>query len=142
MSNSLLFEIVNAIVLPMWLLLVIIPDHRITKFFIRLPVTPLLLAATYVVVVIPGLQDADYMDFTTLAGLITLFSTEEAVLAGWIHYLCFDLAVGMWLVVQNRQVGLSKWLMLPVLLFTFMMGPAGFMLFFMLDFISAARSKE
>jgi hypothetical protein len=129
MDNQTIFKLVNVVVLPMWLLLIAFPSSRLTGFLIKLPVIPLLLAVTYVFIVVPSLSNADYNDFTTLAGLKKLFGTDEAVLAGWIHYLCFDLAVGMWLVVQNRTVGISKWLMIPVLLFTFMMGPAGFLLF-------------
>lgn len=127
-----LFKIVNTIVLPMWLMLIIIPNHKITKKLITIPVIPLLLAGTYLFIVIPGLAAANPDDFTTLKGLKKLFQTDEAVLAGWIHYLAFDLAVGMWLVFQNRSVNISNWLMIPVLLFTFMIGPAGFLLFYIM----------
>ena len=51
------------------------------------------------------------------------------LLAGWIHYLAFDLLVGAHIVRQGRVLGLSPWLVLPCLPLTFLFGPAGFLLF-------------
>ena len=34
--------------------------------------------------------------FDTLAGVRLLLSTPEALLAGWVHYLAFDLFIGAW----------------------------------------------
>ena len=135
MNNELIFQIVNTAVLPMWLMLLLAPNNKVTKWLIKVPLVPLVLAVCYVILVIPGLSQANPEDFQTLKGLTKLFATEDAVLAGWIHYLVFDLAVGMWLVVQNRTVKLNKWIMVPILLFTFMMGPAGFLLFHLIKWI-------
>ena len=135
MSNETIFQIVNTAVLPMWLMLLLAPNNNVTKWLIKIPLVPLILAVCYVILIIPGLSQANPDDFQTLKGLTKLFATEDAVLAGWIHYLVFDLAVGMWLVVQNRTVKLHKWLMFPILLFTFMMGPAGFLLFHLIKWI-------
>ena len=52
------------------------------------------------------------------------------LLAGWIHYLCFDLFIGSWEVRDSEQRGISHWLVLPCLFFTFMLGPVGLLLYF------------
>ena len=58
-----------------------------------------------------------------------LFAVPEVALAGWIHYLAFDLFVGLWIAQRADAMGLSRWLQAPVLVVTFMFGPIGLMLF-------------
>ena len=58
-----------------------------------------------------------------------LFTIEEAVLAGWLHYLVFDMLVGMWMLDKNKTLKIHQAIMAPCLLGTFMMGPVGFLLF-------------
>ncbi|GGD72213.1 hypothetical protein GCM10011412_07330 [Maribacter cobaltidurans] len=74
-------------------------------------------------------MDNGLMDFGSLGSVMNLFTEEHAVLAGWIHYLAFDLLVGMWMIDQNKELGIHKALMAPCLFFTFMFGPLGFLLF-------------
>lgn len=69
------------------------------------------------------------MDFGSLSSVMTLFTKEDAVLAGWIHYLAFDLLVGMWMLDLNKALGIHKAIMAPCLVLTFMLGPIGFLVF-------------
>ena len=69
------------------------------------------------------------MDFGSLASVMALFTEENAVLAGWVHYLAFDLLIGMWMIKQNEKIGIHQILMAPCLFATFMLGPVGFLLF-------------
>ena len=54
------------------------------------------------------------------------------LLAGWIHYLCFDLFIGSWEVRDAKAQGISHWLVIPCLFLTFMFGPVGLLLYFAL----------
>lgn len=67
--------------------------------------------------------------FETLAGVRQLFTNDWALLAGWVHYLAFDLFVGAWIAREVSLSGVSRWFMIPVLPLTFMFGPAGLLLF-------------
>ena len=80
------------------------------------------------------------MDFGSLVSVMELFTEENAVLAGWVHYLAFDLLVGMWLLDQNKSIQINPWFMAPVLLLTFMLGPVGFLLFNILKSFKTKRS--
>lgn len=80
------------------------------------------------------------MDFGSLASVMELFTQENAVLAGWVHYLAFDLLVGMWMLDQNRNLGVHQLLMVPCLIGSFMFGPAGFLLFIIIKSIKKATS--
>ena len=85
--------------------------------------------------------------FDTLANVQMLFSNPAAALAGWVHYLAFDLFVGGVVAKQADEIGLSRLIQAPVLLMTFMFGPFGYVLFVliktaMLRFQSTAAESE
>ena len=67
--------------------------------------------------------------FGSLAEVMALFTMPEIALAGWIHYLAFDLLVGAWEVRTARREGIAFLLVLPCLALTFLFGPAGFLAF-------------
>ena len=67
--------------------------------------------------------------FGSLAAVRTLFASDPVLLAGWIHYLAFDLFVGIWIARQADIMGLSRLVQTPILLATFMFGPLGLLLF-------------
>lgn len=138
MNPDTLFQIVNTLVLPMWLLLIFAPKWKVTKKLISFPAIPVLLAICYMVFGGMAMEGGQTPDFSTLEGVKTALTSDLAFLAGWVHYLTFDLAIGMWLVVQNRSLGLSKWVMAPVLVFTFMLGPVGFLLFHLINLFKKA----
>ena len=77
--------------------------------------------------------------FGSLGEVMALFTMPEIALAGWIHYLAFDLFVGAWEVRTARREGIAFLLVLPCLVLTFLFGPAGFLVFTVLR---AARATQ
>lgn len=75
--------------------------------------------------------------FDSLDNVAALFQTRELLLAGWIHYLAFDLFVGSWIVRTARQAVVPFWMVIPCLALTFLFGPAGLFAFLV---IRAARN--
>ena len=71
-----------------------------------------------------------------------LFTNEWAVLAGWIHYLAFDLFVGSWEVRDSQERGVSHVLVIPCLFLTFMFGPIGFLAYTILRHFAANKAEE
>jgi hypothetical protein len=67
--------------------------------------------------------------FDSLPAVMLLFDTPGVALAGWVHYLAFDLFVGGWEVRTARREGIPHLLVIPCLALTFLFGPAGFLLF-------------
>lgn len=128
MTPEQVFSIVNLIATASWILLVILPRQRwVTEIVTRVAV-PLFFAIVYVGIVAttfgrtPG-------GFTTLAAVGTLFSNPWALLAGWVHYLAFDLLVGTWEARDAREHGVPHLLLVPCLVLTFLFGPAGWLLY-------------
>ncbi|PZQ50079.1 MAG: DUF4281 domain-containing protein [Rhodovulum sulfidophilum] len=59
-----------------------------------------------------------------------LFQSDPVLLAGWIHYLAFDLFVGIWIARRADAIGLGRAAQAPILLATLMFGPVGLLLFY------------
>jgi hypothetical protein len=91
-------------------------------------IVPLLLAGAYAVVLVSHWNGAQ-IDFTSLAGVQAMFRQPAAMLAGWMHYLAFDLLVGTLLARRMMEEGVPRILRLVVLPLTFLFGPAGFLLY-------------
>ncbi len=103
-------------------------------------VIPLLLSIGYTIYIFLAIQMNGWMDFGSLQSVMALFTEEHAVLAGWIHYLAFDLLIGMWILNQNRTLGIHQILIAPCLFATFMLGPIGFLLFMILKTFKQKQS--
>ena len=69
--------------------------------------------------------------FSSIAAVRTLFANDWALLAGWTHYLAFDLLIGGWEVRDAQSRGISHLLVVPALILTFLVGPAGFLLVYL-----------
>ena len=123
-----MFSVVNLIATAAWILLVILPRQRWVTEVVTSVAVPLLLAIVYVAIVAttfgrtPG-------GFATLAAVATLFGNPWALLAGWIHYLAFDLLIGTWEARDARERGVPHLLLVPCLVLTFLFGPAGWLLY-------------
>jgi hypothetical protein len=70
-------------------------------------------------------------DFSSLEGIVTLFrkATPESAAAGWLHYLAFDFWVGTWIIRHSRKKKISHKIIILPLLFTFMLGPVGILVY-------------
>ena len=95
---------------------------------------PVLLAAAYVVLLITHWAGAQG-DFSSLSGIGALFRQPPVLLAGWLHYLAFDLLVGVMIAEQFLQDRMPRVLLLPVLPLAFFFGPAGWLLFQAIRFV-------
>ncbi|GAA4416801.1 hypothetical protein GCM10023187_48600 [Nibrella viscosa] len=95
---------------------------------------PALLAVIYLSYVVTGAAALDFGSFSTLSGIKSLFNQENAVLVGWIHYLAFDLVAGCWMLRDGQQRTINHFLLIPCLLFCFMLGPTGLLLYLVIRF--------
>lgn len=139
MTPTEVFSLANITAMPMWLLMILLPKWKVTRFLIDFKVIPLLLSVLYAIYIFQAILTGGGMDFGSLASVMALFTEENAVLAGWVHYLAFDLIVGMWMLDQNKTLRIHQAVMAPCLFGTFMLGPIGFLLFMI---IRATKLKQ
>ena len=86
------------------------------------------LALLYLWAIATSLPTADG-GFGSLAEVKVLFTNDRALLAGWVHYLAFDLFIGCWEVLDAQQRGVRHLFVIPCLALTFMLGPLGLLLY-------------
>jgi Domain of unknown function (DUF4281) len=138
MSPEQIFSACTLLVLPGWLLLVFVPRWRWSARFVAPVLIPVALGCVYALLVATHFGRSEG-DFNSLAGVSKLFQNPYSLLAGWIHYLAFDLFVGAWEVRDAQRVGLHHLIVVPCLLLTFFFGPAGLLLYLVLRFAVKRR---
>lgn len=121
------FQLGNVLVLPAWALLLFFPGNVQLSKVIK--ITTVVLAAAYAYLIFTGMDNFDGTSFSTLQGLRLLFASDAALAAAWLHYLCFDLLVGYYIVSKGREQALPRWKYTLPLPFTFLFGPLGWLLF-------------
>lgn len=130
MTADRLFSICNFAVLPGWLLLVAAPRWRWTQRVAAI-VLPLALAAVYLALVITHFGKSGG-GFGSLAQVTKLFGNPYLLLAGWIHYLAFDLFTGSWMVRDSERLRVAHGYVVPCLLLAFLFGPVGLLTWFLI----------
>jgi hypothetical protein len=113
-----------------WLLLIVAPRWRFTQAISGAAI-PLTISIVYLVLIVrymPGAAGG----FGSLADVATLFGTPGLLLAGWVHYLAFDLFIGSWEVRDASRHGVPHLLVVPCLIMTFLLGPIGLLAYLLL----------
>lgn len=128
MSPQQVFSTANVVALIAWIMLAVLPGRPWVTKIITTKVVPSLFAVLYTAIAV-SLFGRTPGGFSTLAGVGMLFSNPWLLLAGWVHYLAFDLLVGSWELEDALERGISHLLVLPCLALTFLFGPAGWLLY-------------
>jgi hypothetical protein len=97
-------------------------------------------AAGYVVLFFADTEAAVLARDYSLGGVAAFFDVPRLQLAGWVHYLVLDLWAGIWESEEAGRTGMSRWLLVPSLLVTLTIGPAGLLLFLACRGLSRNRS--
>tara|TARA_Y100000385_G_C13106168_1_gene648009 strand:+ start:5528 stop:5965 length:438 start_codon:yes stop_codon:yes gene_type:complete len=128
--TSLIFNFCNILILIAWGAIIISPQKKISEILISYPWIPLTLSFFYIyfIIISGGLMEAD---LSSLNGIVTLFknATPESAAAGWLHYLAFDFWVGTWIIKHSRKEKISNKIIVLPLLFTFILGPVGILVY-------------
>ena len=129
MSVEFLFSVASTLALVGWVTLALVPRWPMARALAGV-VLPLVLAAVYLTLVVrymPGAQGG----FGSLAQVALLFQQPELLLAGWIHYLAFDLFIGGWETRDAVRHDIPRLLVISCLALTFMLGPIGLLSYFL-----------
>lgn len=133
MSDAQLFQVANTVALLSWIALLVQP-HRVAPVLRFL--VPGALAVLYLWAIATAMPGGDG-GFDSLANVKALFTSDRAVLAGWVHYLAFDLFIGCWEVLDARERGVRFAFVIPCLVLTFMFGPVGLLLYLAVRTVAA-----
>jgi hypothetical protein len=122
---------INGIAMLGWVLLILLPKWRVTRFLAGTAVFPIYLALLYALGIIIAIAEGGLgfvRDFGSPEGVVRLLSNPDFALLVWLHVLCFDQAVGHYVYRDNMA---HRYVPLPVqsvlLFLVFMFGPLGFL---------------
>ncbi len=128
MSPAQLFDWAGQAATLGWVILIFLPRGIKPLFFIAQYVVPLGIGLLYSALVLVHFFSTEG-GYDSLASVRALLANDHMLLAGWVHYLAFDLFIGAWIAKQADKIGVSRLIQAPILLATFMFGPVGLVLF-------------
>ena len=131
MKLETLFSLGYAVICPAWLLLIVAPRWKWTQRLINSCAIPLLISSAYFYL-IAAYFPKTRGGFGSLADVARVFQTPQILLAGWFHYLAFDLFIAGWEVRDAQKLGISHIWVIPCLIATCLLGPIGFLSYFIL----------
>lgn len=127
MDLELIFSLTGLLAMAGWAALLASPLLPVWSDRIAGLIIPVVLSATYVALAF--LPNENGGGFGSLEEVGQLFTDRTALMAGWIHFLAFDLLIGAWICRTARRENIRFWWVVPTLPLTFMFGPAGFLAF-------------
>ena len=148
---SFAFNAVNLLAMAGWFTLIVLPRWpALLSGVLYLGIGLLCLVyALGLIGLLAGLLDpggggggAGSVDFTTIAGVRTIFASDAGVTIGWTHYLAFDLFVGLWIARDADDKAMNRWVQTVILLLTFIAGPLGLLIWLALREPAARRQNR
>ena len=137
MTAATVFSLASSTAMAGWLLLILAPRWGALISFIRFGLIGAL-SLTYAVLVFVYFFRIEGGGFGSIAEVRALFMSDPVLVAGWVHYLAFDLFIGTWIAVEADKRGYNRLLQAPMLVATFMFGPLGLLLFYLTHATEAA----
>jgi len=138
-----IYLIANWGVIPFWLLLILLPGHQITNFFVQSVIIPLLLAAGYAYLSCIIYQDGNILGgfelYSGLDGLYAMFSNEALLLIFWLHFLAISLFTGAWIVRDSRKYFMPRIVTILTLVLTYFAGPIGLVFYWFIRIFFAKK---
>lgn len=114
-----------------WLLLILLPKWRLTRWIAETAIFPIYLAVIYAVGIGLTIAETGFVfmgDFGSAEGVRNLLSQETGAMIAWIHILAFDQVVALLIYRDNMR---RRFVPLPlqslILVATLMLGPIGFL---------------
>jgi hypothetical protein len=141
MTPDQVFSIANAVAMCVWILLAVLPRQQWVSGVLAPIAMPAFFALIYVAIIVAQWKGSAG-GFSSLSAVGTLFSQPWLLLAGWVHYLAFDLFVGSWEVRDARERGIPHLAVVPCLLLTFLFGPAGWLAYSGLRLVYTSRGAR
>ena len=138
-----IYLIANWGVIPFWLLLIVLPNHQITNFFVQSIIIPLLISAAYAYLSYNIFLDGNILDgfelYNGLDGLYSMFSSEALLLIFWLHFLAISLFTGAWIVRDSKKYFMPKVVTVPSLILTYLTGPVGLVFYWFIRIFFAKK---
>lgn len=138
MQAEQIFMIANFLAFAGWVMLIFLPFRQASDKII-LGVLITLFAVVYTWLMLVAFTPANIKNFRSLEGVMALFQNPTLVVAGWIHYLAFDLLAGLFIKNNAVRYSINRWLIVPCLVLTFLFGPCGLLLYLVIRLLKTKK---
>ena len=134
----------NLGILPFWLMIIFIPNSRISQIFVNSIILPLLLSVSYIYVIYQAiLLDESIIEifklYLSLEDLYTVFATESFLLIFWLHFLALNLFLGSWVSRDAVKYNMSKTIAFFPLILIYFSGPIGLVIYWLIRVFYAKK---
>ena len=134
----------NMGILPFWLLMLFIPNSKVTRIFLNSIILPLILASAYVYIIYQAvLMDEPIFDFfrlyLSLDNLYTIFSIENFLLVFWLHFIALSIFLGTWVSRDGIKYNIPRALISIPLIVIYFTGPLGLVLYWFIRIFYAKK---
>jgi len=131
-------------ILPFWIMLILIPNSRISQILINSIILPLLFSTLYVYVLYKAFLMSDPLSeifklYLSLDMLYTIFSTESFLLIFWLHFLIINLFIGSWVSRDAAKYNMTRRLVALPLIFIYFTGPIGLIIYWIVRVFYAKK---
>lgn len=132
MEPSIVFTVANMAVLPAWAILILAPRER-WRYLDAVPraVVPVVLSALYAAFIFAHFAESGG-GYGSIDEVRRLFASDAVLVAGWLHYLVFDLLIAAHAAAAMDRAGVGRVVQGAVLPAIFLFGPLGWLLAFVL----------
>jgi hypothetical protein len=135
------FSLASSAAMLGWLLLAAFPRRAWIVPALRIGLIGAL-SLTYAVLIFVYFFRIEGGGFESIAQVRALFLSDGGLVAGWVHYLAFDLFVGTFIATEADKRGWNRLLQIPMLIATFMFGPIGLLIFYVTDATATALAAR
>ena len=143
LSYQNIYLMANWGVIPFWLLLIILPNHGVTNFFVQSIVAPFLLAGAYGFIAYNIFLEGNTLDsfelYSGLDGLYSMFANEAFLLVFWIHFLAISLFLGAWISRDSQKYMVPRFFVIISLILTYFTGPVGLLIYWFIRIFFAKK---
>ena len=139
-----LYMWINLGVLPFWLILIVFPQSHLSRIFVTSIFPFFILSGVYIFILYKSYLigydfDGNFSLYLGLSELSRLFEDHLYIMIFWTHFIAINLFIGGWIVKDSQKFSINKVLMAVPLIVTYLIGPIGLSLYWIIRIFYAKR---
>ena len=139
-----LYMWINLGVLPFWFILIVFPQSHLSRIFVASIFPFFILSGVYIFILYKSYLigydfDGNFTLYLGLSELSRLFEDHLYIMIFWTHFIAINLFIGGWIVKDSQKFSINKVLMAVPLIVTYLIGPIGLFLYWIIRIFYAKR---
>ena len=139
-----LYMWVNLGVLPFWFILIVFPQSHLSRIFVTSIFPFFILSGVYIFILYKSYLvgydfDENFSLYLGLSELSRLFEDHLYIMIFWTHFIAINLFIGGWIVKDSQKFSINKVLIAIPLIVTYLIGPIGLFLYWIIRIFYAKK---